>query len=412
MSLWMKVKKKLPATFNAAEYETERLLREIRLFSDVILQRQDELEKRLMQLEGHHEERLDAANEQLKQMELLFQQGWERMKVESAEAMREQHLAMEKGFAELSASVAERSAMEKGFTDLSASAEELSAQVEMAVEKVSALSERLSKTHLEESKMLRQFQEMLERALEETRIEVRNGGIYTVSSCRSDEEFDQKLVPLNHFFKGKGMAVSMHLTSVAEALDDIVYQTADLTRTSALSLAVDEIKRRQLPGETAELGVAAGKFAAVINALLPEKKLYLFDTFEGFPDADLEFDRAQQYSNQRPGSYSGIDLNQVMGKMHAPENCILRKGWFPDTAEGLEEQFCFVSIDCDLFKPIYAGLNWFYPRMVKHGYLFVHDYRSKYFLGVKEALARFADEQGISYMVLPDNTGTAVIIKQ
>ena len=203
----------------------------------------------------------------------------------------------------------------------------------------------------------------------------------------------------------------MHLTSVDERLDDSVYQTADVTRTSAFALIAEEIRERKLEGSVAELGVAQGAFAEVINAHFPEKKLYLFDTFEGFPQADADFERMYDYSDPQKHWYADINVDQVLKRMRYPQNCIVRKGYFPDTAEGLEEVFCFVSIDCDLYKPIYSGLRYFYPRLVEGGCIFVHDYRSKFFRGVKLALRRFADEQGFFYSVLPDNTGTAVIIK-
>ena len=41
-----------------------------------------------------------------------------------------------------------------------------------------------------------------------------------------------------------------------------------------------------VPGAAAELGVYRGSFARCINALLPERTLYLFDTFEGFNPAE------------------------------------------------------------------------------------------------------------------------------
>ena len=41
-----------------------------------------------------------------------------------------------------------------------------------------------------------------------------------------------------------------------------------------------------VPGAMAELGVFRGEFAAAMNTLLPERRLYLFDTFTGFDPAE------------------------------------------------------------------------------------------------------------------------------
>jgi len=58
-------------------------------------------------------------------------------------------------------------------------------------------------------------------------------------------------------------------------------------------------------------------------------------------------------------------------------NIIIRKGYFPETAKGLEsEMFSFVMLDLDLYKPTLAGLEFFYPRVKAGGYIFAHDYNS------------------------------------
>ena len=44
--------------------------------------------------------------------------------------------------------------------------------------------------------------------------------------------------------------------------------------------------------------------------------------------------------------------------MTYPNNCIIKKGFFPDTAIGRGTIF-FVSIDVDLYNPIYNALEFF-----------------------------------------------------
>ena len=38
------------------------------------------------------------------------------------------------------------------------------------------------------------------------------------------------------------------------------------------------------------------------------------------------------------------------------------------------EKFAFVSLDTDLYKPTLAGLEFFWPRMSKGGFIFIHDF--------------------------------------
>jgi O-methyltransferase len=41
--------------------------------------------------------------------------------------------------------------------------------------------------------------------------------------------------------------------------------------------------------------------------------------------------------------------------MQNKQNCIIRKGFFPETAEGIDDNFSFVSIDVDQYEPMYKG---------------------------------------------------------
>lgn len=45
--------------------------------------------------------------------------------------------------------------------------------------------------------------------------------------------------------------------------------------------------------------------------------------------------------------------------------------------KGIEDSFCFVSLDMDLYKPTYEGLHYFYPRLNHGGYIFIHDCRNR-----------------------------------
>jgi len=184
----------------------------------------------------------------------------------------------------------------------------------------------------------------------------------------------------------------------------------DYVRLSSLELIAEEIYSNNVPGSVAELGVYKGEFAKHINALFPDRKIYLFDTFEGFNDNDVVLDINNNFS-VKTIQFSDTDINLVLNKMKYPENVIIKKGYFPETAIGLEDRFAFVSIDVDLYKPIYEGLNYFYPRLSIGGYIFVHDYNNFIFKGVKEAVKRFCYENRIPYVPISDNLGTVVLAK-
>ena len=146
---------------------------------------------------------------------------------------------------------------------------------------------------------------------------------------------------------------------------------------------------QNIEGSVAECGVFLGEFAKEINRIFPARKLYLFDTFSGFDKKDIYIEQEKKYSHLKAGHFNITSEQLVMDKMIYPQMCVIRKGYFPQTSEGLDEVFCFVNLDFDLYQPTLAGLEYFYPRLVDNGIILVHDYFSKNYTGVQEAVKDF-----------------------
>ncbi len=151
--------------------------------------------------------------------------------------------------------------------------------------------------------------------------------------------------------------------------------------------------------EVAEAGVFQGDFAKHINHCYPDRRLHLFDTFEGFPDEDILEER--QLSHAKTGEYSFTNEDIVISKMEYPENIIIHKGYFPQTAKGINSKFCLVNLDMDLFRPTLEGLRFFAPRMVKGGVILIHDYfDNAYEKSIQKAVKEFMDETENTYLRL------------
>ena len=163
-----------------------------------------------------------------------------------------------------------------------------------------------------------------------------------------------------------------------------------------------------VPGAAAELGVYRGGFARCLNALLPERTLYLFDTFEGFDAAEAKDEAAGFVQAHRN---TGAD--RVLRLMPHPEKVIIRQGLFPASIGGLEDRFALVSLDVDLEGSTLAGLRWFYPRLNPGGFLMLHDYNSPRLPGVKRALRCYEAELGGRLPAVPlcDGNGTLVLCR-
>lgn len=169
-----------------------------------------------------------------------------------------------------------------------------------------------------------------------------------------------------------------------------------------------EVYKNGVKGAVAEAGVYKGKTAKRINYMFPDRKLYLFDTFTGFDEKEQKVDDLNNRFNMKI-DFSDTSVDIVMSEMMFPGNCVIKKGYFPESAEDVDEIFSFVRLDMDLYEPIKAGLEFFYPRMSRGGYIAVHDCRSKNFDGARMALLDFCREKKLSYMNMQDELGTAVI---
>lgn len=163
-----------------------------------------------------------------------------------------------------------------------------------------------------------------------------------------------------------------------------------------------------VPGAAAELGVYRGAFARCINALLPQRRLYLFDSFAGF---DAEEAAHPALGRGFVQSHKNTTVDTVLAALPHPEQAVIMPGLFPQSLHGLEETFCLVSLDVDLEESTLAGLRYFYPRMAPGGYILLHDYNAPSLPGVRRAVNRYEAELGRPIPAVPlcDVGGTLVV---
>jgi len=185
----------------------------------------------------------------------------------------------------------------------------------------------------------------------------------------------------------------------------------DFVRNQTFNLCAEQIAARGVAGSVAELGVFRGDQAHLISRLFPDRPFHLFDTFEGFAKADLGAEKAAGFSAASLGDFANTSIDLVMGKLHQPERVVVHQGFFPATAEGVEDRFAFVSLDVDLHDPTAAGLEFFYERLNSGGFIFVHDYNNGRYNGVRKAVEDFVARTDACTLPLPDFSGSIVVIK-
>ena len=81
------------------------------------------------------------------------------------------------------------------------------------------------------------------------------------------------------------------------------------------------------------------------------------------------------------------------------------------TADIAQRQYAVVHLDCDLYAPIKAGLEFFYDRVSPGGILIVHDYANPCWDGPKRAVDEFMPRIAENLVLIPDKSGTAIIRK-
>lgn len=167
----------------------------------------------------------------------------------------------------------------------------------------------------------------------------------------------------------KKLLPRQHIVPTPAQLTDTPLSDRDLSNDYVRLATLELLCRRvaDIPGAAAELGVYRGFFSRCINQLLPQRVLYLFDSFEGFSE-----DACAAESFQAAHRNTAVD--QVLAIMPHPEKVIVKPGFFPASLDGLEERFCLVSLDVDFYQTTLDGLRYFWPRLNIGGYLMLHDW--------------------------------------
>ena len=178
----------------------------------------------------------------------------------------------------------------------------------------------------------------------------------------------------------------------------------DYVRLATLELLCRRLEK--VPGDAAELGVYKGFFARCISLLLPERRLYLFDSFEGFGEECCASEAFQ-------AAHRNTAIEKVLSIMPDPNRVTVKPGFFPESLQGLETRFCLVSLDVDFEQATLEGLRYFWPRLSPGGYLMLHDWGSPKLPGVARALEEYEAEIGGKIPAIPlcDVGGSLVLCK-
>lgn len=197
----------------------------------------------------------------------------------------------------------------------------------------------------------------------------------------------------------------MRFPSYSPDVANYIGMLADEVRYSTLALAIRRLETERIEGAFAELGVYQGTTSRFMHQLAPDRQLYLFDTFSGFPPEALGTVEDTRFRNT-----SQEAVAQYIGDRH---NVSFRAGYFPQTAVGLEqERFALVMLDFDLYTSAIEAFRFFYPRLVPGGYFFMHDFNSpESDCAILRAATEYLRDKPEFLIEIPDEWGSAVFRK-
>ena len=129
--------------------------------------------------------------------------------------------------------------------------------------------------------------------------------------------YDKNYQPVQWEHKVKSKQVSKELVRLERNYPDKV-------RFFNFWFQIERIKKENIKGCFAELGVYKGETAKIIHKMYSSRKFYLFDTFEGFKtkDLDTETGEAATYTTQ---NFADTNINKVKNHINGNKNIIFRK---------------------------------------------------------------------------------------
>lgn len=177
------------------------------------------------------------------------------------------------------------------------------------------------------------------------------------------------------------------------------------------------------PGAYVECGVFQGTTLFTVAAFLKyfgsDRMLYGFDSFEGFPDSEIDYRDAPQFFSEllekdliterhyrraaeRTGDFTDtshlrgeyfLDVKGVFDIADQFENVRLVKGSFADSLKDFDEPIAVLFLDCDLYQSYIDCLEALYDKVAPGGVVIFDEYYSLKYPGACWAVAEFFAER-------------------
>jgi O-methyltransferase len=243
---------------------------------------------------------------------------------------------------------------------------------------------------------------------------------------------------INAIFDKLGYSLSKKNNSYPDIVDDNFwkiynfckpYTMTSVERMHSLYCAVYYILANNIKGDFVECGVWRGGSSMLIASILQingikDRKIYLFDTYEGMPDPtinDIDYRgknaidlMKNSYSNKEESVWCLASLEDVKQNLsmtnYAAENIVFVKGKVEDTISShlLIGDFALLRLDTDWYESTKHELIHLYPKLSINGILIIDDYG--HWSGSRRAVDEYFIENSLPILLNSiDYTGRLVI---
>jgi len=183
----------------------------------------------------------------------------------------------------------------------------------------------------------------------------------------------------------------------------------------------DYTLRARIPGDFLEAGVHVGDSAAAVGAVFQSgaslKRIWLYDSFQGMPEAVATLDGAQALELS-PAALGGsgwgaeASAKAVAHRLNqfgvSPPQLNVREGWFNETfPQHPDGPIAFLNVDCDWYGSVLETLNTFYDRVPQMGVIMLDDFG--YWEGARRAFGDFLKSRPDIEMPLVERYGADML---
>ena len=190
--------------------------------------------------------------------------------------------------------------------------------------------------------------------------------------------------------------------------------------------AASEVIAHGIPGDFIECGVAQGGCSALMATVAKtdpkERRMWLFDSFQGLPDpTENDYDSQKEITGHhiRPlvrGSCLGTK-GQVESLLFSKfglsrDSVFLVEGWFQDTLPIWKDRvgpIALLRIDGDWYESTLCCLRNLYDQVSPGGWIIIDDYGVCF--GCQKAVHEFLDSIGFSAELISDGRGGVLFCK-